>query len=64
MAITNNDQNILDVVTNVTRDLRHSREFCEQLEKLDDETVRKVAKSYIEWLYKALESETKKDEDH
>jgi hypothetical protein len=50
-----NDQNILDIVQAVSRDLRHTESFRALLHTLDDETARKVAKAYIEFLYHALE---------
>jgi hypothetical protein len=52
-----NDQNILDVIQAVTRDLRHTESFRELLKTLDDETARKIAKQYIEFLYKVLDLE-------
>jgi hypothetical protein len=48
------DQNILDVVVDVTRDLRRTGSFRELLHPLDDETARRVAKEYIKFLYRVL----------
>ncbi|MGO9400781.1 MAG: hypothetical protein ACLP19_23500 [Xanthobacteraceae bacterium] len=45
----NNDQNILDVVIDVTRDLRRNAEFVALLRTLDDESARQLAKAYIEF---------------
>jgi hypothetical protein len=50
----NNDQNILDVVVNVTRDLRHNGEMTRLLRKLSDEEAREVARKYIDWIYENL----------
>jgi hypothetical protein len=52
-----NDQNILDVVAAVSRDLRHTASFRQLLHPLDEETSRRVAKAYIEFLYRTLEIE-------
>ena len=46
----NNDQTILDVVVDVTKDLRHTASFRELLHPLDDETARRVANAYIDFL--------------
>ena len=51
------DQNILDVVVDVTRDLRRNKEFTAQLYSLDEECPRRVAKAYIDFLYRTLEIE-------
>ena len=54
-----NDQNVLDVVQSVTKDLRHTATFRELLHPLDDETARRVANAYIDFLYKTMEIESK-----
>jgi hypothetical protein len=54
-AMGNDDKTILDVVVDVTRDLRHTESFRELLHPLDDETVRKVANLYIDFLYRTLD---------
>ena len=56
-AMANDDQNILDVVVDVSRDLRRNKEFTAQLYSLDDERARRVAKAYIDFLYRTLEIE-------
>jgi hypothetical protein len=53
--MANNDQTILDVIAAVSTDLRHTASFRELLRTLDDETARKIAQKYIEFLYHALE---------
>jgi hypothetical protein len=55
------DQSILDIVQAVTRDLRHTETFRELLHPLDDETARKIANAYIEFLYHALDLEPPQD---
>jgi hypothetical protein len=45
---------ILDIIQAVSRDLQRNKEFVALLRTLDDEKARKVAKSYIEFLYHAL----------
>lgn len=52
-----NDQNILDVVMAVRRDLKRDASFRALLRTLDDETARKIAARYVEFLYHALELE-------
>ena len=52
-----NDQNIIDIIADVNRDLRHTTSFRQLLHPLDEETSRRVAKAYIEFLYRALEFE-------
>jgi hypothetical protein len=37
MSVSNKDRNLLDVVQEVTKDLRHNQTFVDQLTKLDDE---------------------------
>ena len=53
--MTGDDQNILDIIQAVTRDLRHSASFRELLHPLDDDTARRVAERYIQFLYQVLE---------
>ena len=48
---------VLDIIQAISRDLRRNREFCALLRTLDDETSRRIAKEYIEFLYHALELE-------
>ena len=52
-----NDQTVLDVVTSVTTDLRHTASFRELLHPIDAETSRRVANAYIDFLYKLLDVE-------
>ena len=49
------DQDVLDIVQALNRDLRHNGNFCALLTKCDEETERRIARSYLEWLYRALE---------
>lgn len=51
------DQNVLDIVQAVTKDLRHTASFRELLHPLDDETARRVANAYIDFLYRTMEIE-------
>jgi hypothetical protein len=55
--MSNDNQTILNVVVDVTRDLRRNKEFTAQLYDLDDERARRVAQKYIEFLYEVLELE-------
>ena len=52
------DQNVLDIVQAVTKDLRHTASFCELLHPLDGETARRVANAYIDFLYRTMENES------
>ena len=51
----NNDRNILDVITAVNTDLRHTAEFRALLHPLDADAERRVAKLYVEFLYRTLD---------
>ena len=48
------DQDVLDIVTALNRYLRFNPNFCEMLEKCDEETSRRVAQHYIEWLHRMI----------
>lgn len=48
-------QNILEVISAVTKDLRHTESFRGLLHPLDDETARRVANAHIDFLYRTLE---------
>jgi hypothetical protein len=52
-----NDRNILDVITAVNFDLRHTASFRVILHPIDEDTARRVAKAYIDFLYRTLEIE-------
>jgi hypothetical protein len=62
VPLENNNETILDVVTNVTKDLRYNKEFVAMLKRLDDETVKRIASSYVEWLYQMLEIDREDNE--
>ena len=49
-----NDRNILDIITAVNFDLRHTAEFRRLLCNLDEEAARRVTKQYIEFLYRTF----------
>jgi hypothetical protein len=51
------DQTILDVITAVTRDLRHTESFRALLQPLDDAEARQVAEHFIAFLYRELDTE-------
>ena len=51
------DQDVLDIVTDLNRDLRHNAEFCALLRECDEADARRVTQSYLQWLYKALETD-------
>jgi hypothetical protein len=53
--MAHNDQTIIDIIQAVNSDLRHTASFRELLRTLDDETARKIAQKYIEFLYHASE---------
>ena len=53
-----NDRNILDIITAVNTDLRHTENFRALLHPLDEDTARRVTKHYIELLYRALRPKT------
>jgi hypothetical protein len=53
------DQDILNVVMNVCRGLRRDRTFCDLLHKLTDKEARDVARSFVDWIYVALQNEDK-----
>ena len=53
----NDKQTILDVVADVTKDLRRNKEFTAQLYNLDEERMRRVAQAYIDFLYRTLDLE-------
>jgi hypothetical protein len=49
--------NLLDVVTDVTRDLRHTTSFRALLRPLDEAEARQVVARCIEFLYQVLDVE-------
>jgi len=49
------DQDVLDIIQALNRDLRHNDEFCALLHEVDDETSRRITQSYLEWLCRVLE---------
>jgi hypothetical protein len=51
------DQTILDVVSEVTHDLRHTTSFRALLRPLSDTEARRVAQRYVEFLYRVLDAE-------
>ena len=52
------DQDVLDIVCDVSRELRFSPTFCAMLHKLDADEARRVTGRYLEFLYKVLEEES------
>jgi hypothetical protein len=51
------DRNILDVVRDLNTEFRHNPAFTVMLNKLDERAERRIAKLYVEWLYRAIEEE-------
>jgi hypothetical protein len=51
------DQDVLDIITALNREMRFNPSFCALLHKCDDEESRHITQSYLEWLYKILENE-------
>ena len=49
------DQDVLDIVCDVSRELRFSPTFCAMLHKLDADEARRCTGRYLEFLYKVLE---------
>jgi hypothetical protein len=50
-------RNVLDIVRDVSNDLRHTASFRALLRPLDDAEARRVAQRYIEFLYRVLDIE-------
>jgi hypothetical protein len=50
-------QTLLDVISEVTRDLRHTASFGALLRPLDDAAARRVAQRYVDFLYQVLADE-------
>jgi hypothetical protein len=48
---------VLDVISEVTRDLRHADSFRALLRPLDEAEARRVAQRYVEFLYQVLADE-------
>jgi hypothetical protein len=55
-------RNILDIVRDVSVDLRHTPAFCALLRPLDDAAARRVAKRFVGFLHQVLEDEPGEDE--
>jgi hypothetical protein len=56
-SMAHNDQDALSVIQAVIRDLRHNGQFCELLEKLNDQEARLLAEQFISFLYETLKLE-------
>jgi hypothetical protein len=48
------DQDVLEIVCDVSRELRFSPSFCTMLRKLDADEAQRVTRSYLEFLFKML----------
>jgi hypothetical protein len=56
------DQDLIDVITNVNRDLRHDEAFIVLLRHMTDQEARELAARYIRFLYESLGLERADDE--
>ena len=56
------DQDILEVINAINKDLRHDKSFRALLYKTDGEAQHRGAQKYIEWICELLESERPPDE--
>jgi hypothetical protein len=51
------DQDVLDIVRDVSRELRFNPSFCQLLHKLDADEAHRITRLYLEWLYAIVRME-------